>query len=151
MWLRLRNVGKSKMSVFSFPLRIPDPCLLLRDPGLFINLPRNWFSQSFHHTIFTWTWHFIPQSPCMSRVFKLFWQCILGFVLVPFFSSPRAGDMHHSLWAWKTYPLAPVLILRHDTTVGSSLGEATIQVRPLLCWCCLVAQLCPTLLPPHGL
>ena len=33
------------MFVFSSSLRIPDPYLHLRDPGLLINLPRNWLSQ----------------------------------------------------------------------------------------------------------
>ena len=35
--------GKKKMFVLSSSLRIPDPFLLLRDPGL-ISLPRNWLS-----------------------------------------------------------------------------------------------------------
>ena len=43
MWLRLRNVEENKTFVlFFFSLRIPDPYLLLGDPWLLINLPRNW-------------------------------------------------------------------------------------------------------------
>ena len=45
MWLRLRNVKeKKKTFVLSSPLRIPDPFLLPRDPGLLINLLRNCLS-----------------------------------------------------------------------------------------------------------
>ena len=52
MWLRLRDVEEKNLS-FSPPwelltpmssLRDPDPSLLLGDPGLLINLPRNWLS-----------------------------------------------------------------------------------------------------------
>ena len=55
MWLRLRNVeGKNSLSFpppwqFQTPissLKAPDPSLLLRDPGILINLPRNWLSHS---------------------------------------------------------------------------------------------------------
>jgi len=39
--LRLRNVEEKKTFVLSSSLRIPDSSLLLGDPGLLINLPRN--------------------------------------------------------------------------------------------------------------
>ena len=38
--------GEKKVFVLSSSLRIPDPSLLLGDPGLLINLPRNWYSQT---------------------------------------------------------------------------------------------------------
>ena len=51
-WLPQRDVGKKSLS-FSpwepqtpfFFFRAPDPFLLLGDPGLLSNLPRNWLSQ----------------------------------------------------------------------------------------------------------
>ena len=55
MWLKLRNV-EEKMFVLSSSLkfqtpisssRAPDPFLFLGDPGLLLNLPRNWLSHFF--------------------------------------------------------------------------------------------------------
>ena len=38
-------MSRKKKFVFSSSLRAPDPFLLLRDPGLLINLPGNWLFQ----------------------------------------------------------------------------------------------------------
>ena len=45
--------GEKKMFVPFSSLRIPDPFLHLRDPGILINWPRNWLSQwpQSHHFI----------------------------------------------------------------------------------------------------
>ena len=154
MWLRLRNVEESNMSVFSSFLRMPEPCLLLGDPGLFINLPRNWFSESFIHSVFTCAWHSIPQSPCMSRVFKLkisltmhSWFCT-GFVLL---FTPNRGHAPQSM-GLKKLPTcsSPNSWTWHYSQHLPCLEEETVQTWSLL-WCCLVAQLCPALLPHHGL
>ena len=54
MWIRLRNVeGEKKIFALSSSLRIPDPFLLLGDPRLLINLPRNWLS----HKNRCWSWN----------------------------------------------------------------------------------------------
>ena len=74
-WLDILSVqecrGRKKFVLFS-SLRIPDPCLcfktpdpflLLGDPGLLINLPRNWLS---HHLFQNFPVYCDPQSRALT-------------------------------------------------------------------------------------
>ena len=60
-WLRQSYVEKKKKFVL-FPWRAPEPFLFLRDPGLLINLPRNWLSQHWTRRSLTPAWP--PSQVC---------------------------------------------------------------------------------------
>ena len=91
MWLKLRNVEGEKKS-FSFPppwkfqttitsSRTPDPPLF-SDPGLLINLPRNWLSQELDHKE---SWE--SKNWC-------FWTVVLEKILESLLDSKETQPVH---------------------------------------------------------
>ena len=111
MWLRLRNVeGKKSLSFpppweFQTPIsssKAPDPSFLLRDPGLLINLPRNWLS---HSCVSSFPSHLVYSTDLCSPS-----SCQLGYSL---YSQETCCEPIRTLGLWGLGPwaLSPELLL----------------------------------------
>ena len=92
-------------------LKAPDPFLLLRDPGLLINLPRNWFSQ-----FFVTKCAVAHQSPLSMEFSRQEWQVVCHFLTR---GSPWPSNK-------PTFPVPPALAGRFLIT--EPLGKPSIFI-----------------------
>ena len=151
MWLRLRNVEmkKKKKRCLSFPppwelqtpsssSRAPGPPLLLGDPQLPINLPRNWLSQFFLELFLHWcpVAYWAPTN-LESSSFSVISFChfitvhgilkirILKWFAIPFSSGPQ-----------RFYLLLLSYIYGPFHSFQSALHNYFILKATLYSWCC---------------